>query len=147
MIGDCSTTSLCCLCAGDTLQDRRPSGCVAGACHHFLPHLPDFQLETDLGKRYQNNDSKFRSRTTHLAREDLAVLGLELCGGCVGGEESLLLEQLHHQLPPAVQSLSERQPRCAGGLGRARQVALVSRHQHLGVEVRPEESVAGQFRG
>ena len=49
MIGDCSTRSLCCLCAGNALEDGGPRGCVAGACHHLLSHLSDLQLETDLG--------------------------------------------------------------------------------------------------
>ena len=53
MIGNCSTTSLSCLCAGNSLEDARARGCVAGARHHLLSHLPDLQLEADLGTRYQ----------------------------------------------------------------------------------------------
>merc|ERR1712079_553719 len=103
VINDCSTRSLCCLCAGNALEDGGPRGCMTGAGHHLLPHLPDLELETDL------------------AREDLTVFGLELCRGCVGGEEPLLLKELHHQLPPAVQRLPQRQSGGAGSLGGAHQ--------------------------
>ena len=48
-----------------------------------------------------------RMFSLHLAGKHFAVLALELRCGHVGGEESLLLEEFHDQLPPAVQSLPE----------------------------------------
>ena len=64
-------------------------GAGRGGRHHLLSHLPDLQLKADL------------------AREHLAVLRLELSRGLVGGEQTFLLEQFHHQLSTTVQSLPQ----------------------------------------
>ena len=75
------------------------------------------------------------------------MLALELGRGGVGGEESFLLEQLHDQLPPAVQSLPQGGGLAVtGSVGRAGQtIALLTRLEHLGVEVWPEESVSREL--
>lgn len=68
---------------------RRRGRAGIGAGHHLLANLADLQLQA------------------HLVGKHLDVLCLEGGGGLVGGEEPLLVEELHHQLPPTVQSLSQ----------------------------------------
>ena len=73
--------------SGGDVRGRGRAG--VGAGHHLLADLADLQLEADL------------------VGEHLDVLRLEGGRRLVGREQPLLVEQLHYQLPSAVQSLSQ----------------------------------------
>jgi len=99
----------------------------------FLSHLPDLKLQTDL------------------VWENLHMLGLERGSCLVGGEEPLLMEKLHHQLPPAVQRLPQRsrpvgvQPRRARGLWRACDaLRVLICLENLWIEIRAKKGVASE---
>lgn len=65
---------------------KRVKFCWCGGLHDLLSHLADLQLET------------------HLCGEDVRVAGLEGGSGLGRWEEAMLLEKLHDQSPPLIQS-------------------------------------------
>ena len=108
-------------------------GARVGGGHHLLPHLPDLQLQA------------------HLVGEDLDVLGLERGGRLVGGEEALLVEQLHHQLSSAVQGFPQaRRPISLHSCGARRlwrachALRVLVGFEHFRIEVGAEEGVSCQ---
>ena len=108
-------------------------GARVGGGHHLLPHLPDLQLQA------------------HLVGEDLDVLGLEGGGGLVGGEEALLVEQLHHQLSSAVQGFPQASRPIALHSSGARRLwrachalRVLVGFEHFRIEVGAEEGVSCQ---